>query len=89
MIKGTQQHPQCGHAQCRHSIQPGQFVVRVSTPGGLPYVHAVHQPGAEKMIFTEEMNWLPGILPSKINGIANRQARDLELWRESAGERHG
>jgi hypothetical protein len=34
------------------------------------------------------MNWLPGNLPPKINGIANRRARDLELWLARAGERH-
>jgi len=80
MVEGTQQHPQCGDAGCRLTIQPGQLIVRVRTHGELPYVHAEHQPAAEKIIFTEDMNWLPGNLPPKINGIANRRARDLELW---------
>jgi hypothetical protein len=88
MVKGTQQHPQCGDAKCRLTIQPGQSVVRVRTRGELPYVHADHQPAAEKIIFTEDMNWLPGNLPPKINGIANRRARDLELWLSRGSERH-
>lgn len=87
MIMGTQQHPQCGDAKCRGVIQPGQFVIRVRTRGDLPYVHACHQPAAEQIQFTEKMNWLPGNLPPKINGIAKRRARDLKLWLE-AGERH-
>jgi hypothetical protein len=85
---GNAAAPQCGDAKCRHTIQPGQFVVRVRTRCELPYIHANHQPAAEKIIFTEEMNWLPGNLPPKIYGIANRRARDLELWLARAGERH-
>jgi hypothetical protein len=80
MINGAQQHPQCGDAKCRYTIQPGQFVVPLKARGELPYVHARHQPPGRKIMFTEEMNWLPRDLPPKINGIANRRARDLELW---------
>jgi hypothetical protein len=40
------------------------------------------------MIFTEAINWLPGTLPPKINGIANRRAHDLKLWLAREGKGH-